>query len=328
MMNDSRFYHNMVDYLIDREEYRKFREAEPESPPSYREPYELIKDTEGKGFKKVMDDVTEILKDAPYKDIDRYRSYALIDSTFPLFENLTVEFAFSFLFSLSDKKCMPQKAYEKFSRFFGLIVLYPLVEYCSEERAKKVYNEELQADVMESLPRSLLRWMSSEEIVVYEGDFYEDNDELQGMYDDMGDKAPWNDTENLLCCVCQLDQKEYKAFSDIHCIHAFTGGGMNSAGNLIGNMITYVNKKKPNQAITYQIVGRSVYPNVDTMLEDIGTKSFGFCGNDYIRVASKENMLEWWGDPQESYALQVIKLPYPILKPEDISAYSFKKYNQ
>ena len=182
-------------------------------------------------------------------------------------------------------------------------------------------NRQLHADVMESLPKFLMHCMSENEISIYEGDFCDDNDDLYYQYYDKGDKAPWKNEENMLCCVCQLSQKDFKAFSDVRYIHTYAGGGMDNAGNRIGNIITYVNKKKPDHAVSYQIIGRSAYSTVEMMLEDLGTKSFGFSVKDGKYLIRSQKTLEYFGFPLEPYALRVVKLPYPVLKPDDISAY-------
>ena len=122
MMTDLQFYHKMVDYLIDREEYRKYKESEAVTCSSYSDPYELIKGTEGKSFAEIMNAVSDALKGAPYFDEERYRSYHLLVDVLPYYRNLSIEEAFRFLFSLSDNQMMSRAVYEKISHYFGIYI--------------------------------------------------------------------------------------------------------------------------------------------------------------------------------------------------------------
>ena len=179
------------------------------------------------------------------------------------------------------------------------------------------------------LSHYILKDLTPNLLHIYSGDADDDensdnNTQGENQDTDIEDGDVNEDYIYLECCVSHLEKADFKRHRDVGYIAAFGSDDLNTESTLIENMITYINKANPGEAVTYQIIGSERYPSCKEMFDTIGTKPFGCTKRDASQIAQAASFLgKFIEDPSMGMlALKVRKLPYPICKTENIKRYS------
>ena len=320
MKTDDRLYREMISYLIDQEKHKEYCES-PQSAddaPS-RSPYELLENRADKSFDEMMDEMIGILMTTPYLDKDRLHQYEKVKAVSHKEGQPDAADIFGFLFDLSDAQVMSWPAYGILYDRFGEIMASALDGFAPCDLSDRVQANKLRDRVYALLSEYILKELSPEQLHTYSGD--EDDDlPSDGPVCEVEDGSICEDYLYSECCVTHLDKADFDRKRNVGYIAAFGSDDVNRESTLIENMMTYIDKTNPSQAVTYQIIGRERYPSCREMVDALGSEAFGFSTSSVDGIETALTVLgKYIGDPSMGMlALKVRKLPYPIFNPEDI----------
>lgn len=331
---DDQFYREMISYLTDHEKEKAYYDSlRPGVDTLCRSPFDVIDEFNGESFENVMHEIIEALKESPYLNENCLNQYMIVDTLSHKEGYPKTAEIFRFLFDLSLGQVMSWPAYGILYDHFGEIMTDVLEAYVPCDLCDRTKVSEMYKTVYILLSDYILKELTPSLLHIYSGD--ENDDEIIGnvqgeLEDDNGEDGDeedcniYEDYLSLECCVSHLDKADFKRHRDVSYIAAFGSDDLNTESTLIENMITYINKSDPKEAVTYQIIGSERFPSCKEMFDAIGTKPFGCTKRDAAQIAQAASFLgKFFDEPSmEMLVLKVRKLPYSIRRAEDIKQYS------
>lgn len=322
MKIEDRFYYEMITYLTDNSVFEAYcKESDPDKP-LYHLPYDILDNNSKHSFEDTMCDILECFLNTPFLDKKRYEQYKIIEKLAETLSIPTQQF-FQFLFTLSETNVMSWPAYGVLYNYYGDILEEITKTIVLTDLSTESQTIHLKSALYKVLSNYILKNISLEEIVVYEGDYYHEEDEEKDnsyLHDEPEEGTPWEEYERLECCVFRLNKRDFKHHRDNQYIVAFANEELNEHSTLIGNMITFVNQNNAD-LITYMIVDRQYYPTCKEMFSELGTKPFGYSRREANGICAMTKFINAFCLLEGMVALKVKKLPIPILEKDSFRLY-------
>lgn len=322
---EQHFYKNMISYLVDHQAYMDYLDVPKSGNDSCCDPHEIPYCINGRSFEEVMGEIIETLEASPYMDKDHFRQYTRVRILSLIKGNPTTQEIFRFLFDLCNDEVMSWPAYDILFDRFGDIMTAALRIASPCDLNDNAQAERLRALVYLLLSDYIPSDLQEDQLLIY-GDGAEKSEESPNAAvfseADEEDGVPLGHVNEdyflLECCVTQVEKADFENNLDVDYIAAYADEGLHGENTLIENMITYVNRDDPRQAVTYQIIGKTYYDSAKEMIADLGAKAFGYTVHESSAVADLIDNAGEYDHGKGAQALWIKQLSYPIIRKADV----------
>lgn len=323
---NQKFKSFMIDYFTDQIQLKWFRENDPTETATYDEAVKQIIESETDDFCDFVSIVKDRLSTVPFRSREHICQYEIVHALTNMYE-VNVEEYYLLLFEIYEEQILSSPVCEILFSHFGEILTHVFLHYIPGNLDDIHQKERMTARLYKVLSRYVLKMIMPFETAFYRIHRHEEWDEEKERLTDTNDqnteqqsKTKSND-EKLECDVCFYEPKEYKPYKDVKYVATLAGAGMSLLPTKIGSLITYKDQRHKNEAVTYMIIGRRHYANASEMFDDIGYELFGYTKKEARATVTMTKGLAMLGFCDEVFALDVMKLPEPVLSKEDLCIY-------
>ena len=310
----------IIDYFTDREQLNQFIENDFPETEIYESAIRRIEESKEDTFSEFTEVVIKELCSTSFYMEECICQYEIVQALAKQYSFCGEDY-YRLLFELYQDDIMSVPAYDILFCHYGEILSRIFFAFVPSDLSDIHQKERLQNRLFAVLSDYVLKnILIPHEAEVYEGDYYDEDENRWEKYDEdtKDNPAPWRRRDKLMCCVCNLDKKDYKWHSNVRFIAAFADEGMNTFSPLIENLITFVNRQKPDQTVTYQIVGRTVFDTCKEMIGKIGAEAFGCSDKTAESIIRTSALIGKLGFSEKTLALNVKKISVSVLKAEDL----------
>ena len=317
------FYKNMLSYLIDHRALTDPLDDPKSGNKPCRNLFDIPYHLNGRAFDEAMGEIIETAEARNCLDQAHLSQYARVQILARVKGNPTAKRLFQFLFDLADAQEMSWPAYDILFNRFGEIMTAALPSVSPCDLNDNAQEERLRALVYLLLSDYIPTDLHEDQLHIYGDGVEKSEDSISDENDEEDDDGIALGHVNeehfhLECCVTPVEKDAFEHILDVDHIAAYADEGLHGENTLIENLITYVNRDDPRQAVTYQIIGKTTYDSAKEMFGTAGAASFGYTMHDAAVITEKIDNMGEYEHKKGAQALWVKRLAFPVIKKDDI----------